>query len=198
MKEVSLYGVSGHALVIMDILDSLGWRVDKLYDDAKKPPCNGMEVFNPKNQPVEGPLIVSIGNNRIRAKIVEKYDLEYSTAIHPSAIISPSAKIGKGTVVMQGAIVQVNSVIGDHCIINSGASIDHECMIDDFVHISPHATLCGNVHVGKFTWVGAGSVIIQGIQVGENCIIGAGSVVIRDVPDNVMVAGNPARIIKHL
>lgn len=159
-----LYGASGHAKVIMDILEANQIRIDGLIDD--NPEVNellGYPVFHQCND--LSPLIISIGNNQIRRKIAEKLDVEFGTAIHPSAVVSPKATVDIGTVVMQGAIIQSCAQIGKHCIINTGASVDHECIIGDYVHISPHATLCGNVHVGEGSW---GSCRISCFARGEN------------------------------
>ena len=191
-----LYGASGHAKVIVDILQSNGKKITGMIDD--NPAINelvGYPVYHELENP--SPVIVSIGDNRIRRKVVEKLqDVEFETAVHTSAIVSPKSEIGEGTVVMQGAIIQSSVVIEKHCIINTGASIDHDCKIADFVHISPHATLCGNVTVGEGTWIGAGAVVIPGIRIGKWAKVGAGSVVIKDIPDNVVVVGNPARILR--
>lgn len=195
MATINLFGASGHAKVIMDIINAQGDDVGCLYDDA--PHCTDIHevpVYKANELNVIGPLIVSIGSNRVRKMISERYPMEYATAMHPKATISSSATIGRGTVVMQNALIQAEARIGEHCIINSGASIDHECVIGDFVHISPHATLCGNVHVGEGSWIGAGATVIPGIRIGRWCTIGAGSTVIRDIPDGVTAYGNPCRI----
>lgn len=196
MATINLFGASGHAKVIMDIINAQGDNVGCFYDD--NPHCtviHGKPVYKASHTVVEEPLVISIGSNRVREQISERYPLVYATAIHPMSIISPTAEIGIGTVVMHGAIVQSDTRIGRHCIINTGASVDHECVIDDYVHISPHATLCGNVHVGEGTWVGAGTTVIPGIKIGKWCTIGAGSVVINDIPDNMIVVGNPCKKI---
>lgn len=196
MATINLFGASGHAKVIKDIIEAYGDQVGCLYDDA--PHCkeiHGKPVYKATDVRVEGPLIISIGSNRIRKILSEKYLLRYERAVHPKAIISPTASIGAGSVVMQGAIIQSDAKIGKHCIINTGASVDHECVIGDFVHISPHATLCGNVHVGEGTWIGAGTTIIPSIKIGNWCVIGAGSVVINDIPDNTTAVGNPCKRI---
>ena len=198
-KEMYLYGAGGHAKVILDILEAQGYEVTGVVDDNPaltefmgKPVLHGVKEVSP--------VIISIGINGTRRKVVEKLNptTVYGTAIHPIAIVSPHATIEEGTVVMQGAIVQTGTQIGKHCIINTGASVDHDCVLENFVHISPHATLCGDVKVGEGTWIGAGAVVIQGIRIGKNCVIGAGSVVCKDVPDGVKAYGNPCKIAEIL
>ena len=192
-----LYGTSGYAKVIIDILGANHEPIEALFDDNE-------EIHNLFDYPVLrpskvcGPLIISIGNNGIRRKIAKELKVEYGKAFHPSAIISEETEIREGSVVMQGAIVQSDACIGSHCIINTGASVDHECLIADYVHISPHCTLCGNVQVGEGTWIGAGSVVIPGVKIGKWSIIGAGSVVTKDIPDGVLAVGNRCKIIKNI
>jgi len=195
---IYLYGASGHAKVIMDIInDNVNVNVPVIKglfdDDPEVKELEGIPVVHEYHG--EEPMIISIGNNSIRKRLVEKLgDIEYATAIHPSAIISPKATIDKGTVVMPGAIINSGARIGKHCIVNTGAAIDHECMIGDYAHISPHATLCGNVQVGEGAWIGAGATVIPGIKIGRWAVIGAGSVVVRDIPDGVTAFGNPCKI----
>lgn len=192
-----LYGCSGHAKVILELLEANKQQVKEIIDD--NPQINelfGIPVTNRYTQ--QSPLIISIGNNAIRKMIAERTKAHFFKAIHPTAIVSPRTKIGDGTVIMAGTILQAETNIGKHCIINTGASIDHECIIDDYVHISPHATLCGNVKVGEGTWIGAGTTIIQGIKIGKWCMIAAGSVVTKDIPDGFLAAGNRCKLIKKI
>ena len=197
MEEVYLYGASGHAKVIADIVETMGGKVVGLIDDNKAvSELLGMPVAH--SFIGQSPLIISIGNNAIRKHLAESLQAIFATAIHPSSVISNRAALGEGTVVMGGAIVNADARIGRHCIINTGASIDHECQIDDYVHISPHATLCGNVIVGEGTWVGAGATVIQGVKIGRWAMIGAGSVVTKDVPDGWLAVGNRCKCIKQI
>lgn len=199
METINLFGASGHAKVIKDIIEASGNRIGYLYDDyPRSSKIHGSPVVKPSEIPVKGPMIISIGSNSVRKAIANRYHINYTKAIHPASIISQSVMIGMGTVVMQGSIIQSDVRIGNHCIINTGASIDHECKIGDFVHISPHATLCGNVSVGEGSWIGAGAIIIPGIRIGKWSVIGAGAVVISDIPDNVVAVGNPCIITRHL
>ncbi len=199
MNTINLYGASGHAKVIMDILHSMGVDVGKIFDD--NPDIHVLDGINVYHQidDIESPIIISIGNNTIRQKIVRKNpDFVFGKAVHTSSILSPDVTVGEGSVIMQGTIIQSDAHIGKHCIVNSGASVDHECFIEDFVHISPHATLCGNVTVGEGTWIGAGSTVIQSVNIGKWSVIGAGSVVVSNIPDGVVAYGNPCKIIKKI
>ncbi len=190
-----LYGASGHAKVIMDILAANKIPIEALVDDnAELDELQGIPVIHS----AEGcsPFIISIGNNKIRKMIAERLQTDFISVIHPSAIISSSASIDEGTVVMHGAIVQADAKIGKHCIINTAATIDHECVIGDYVHISPNASLCGNVQVGEGTWIGAGATVIPCVKIGKWSVIGAGSVVLKDIPDGVVAYGNSCKVSK--
>lgn len=188
-----LYGASGHAKVIIDILQATETPVEALFDDDSS--INELLSIPVKHQwNGEAPIVVSVGNNNYRKQIAERLNCEFGTAIHPSAIVSPYSTIGEGSVVMQGTVIQSNACVGRHCIVNTGATIDHECVLGDYVHVSPQATLCGNVHVGEGAWIGAAAVVIPGVKIGRWSVIGAGSVVLNDIPDGVVAYGNPCRV----
>ncbi|MBQ7856527.1 MAG: acetyltransferase [Alistipes sp.] len=193
-----LYGASGHAKVIVEILEACGIEVEGLFDDSEAveslfgyPVCRYGEEHN-------GQMIISIGNNGVRRSIAERVGGKFGVAIHPSAVISPRAAIGEGSVVMQGAVVQAEAKVGRHCIVNTGATIDHECHLGDYVHISPNATLCGNVTVGEGTQIGAGAVVVPGVHIGKWSLVCAGSVVTKDIPDNCIASGNRCEVVKYL
>lgn len=192
-----LFGASGHGKVIAEIAEENHIAVDGFIDaDISKQEILGYKVIHQIHEH-EIETIISIGNNKVRKKIVDNNkNFLYLTLIHPKTSISKRAKIGEGTVVMSGVSINSEVNIGKHCIINTNASIDHECIIDDYVHISPNAALAGNVEVGEGTHIGIGSSIIQGIKIGKWCTIGAGAVIIKDVPDGATVVGNPGKIIK--
>ena len=127
-------------------------------------------------------VVVAIGDNNTRRKVVRNLEAEwrkkrlpskFGVAIHSGAIVSPTAKIGEGTVVMAGAVIQAEAVIGKHCIINTCASVDHECILQPFVHIAPGAHLCGGVFVGEGGFVGTGVCLAPGFRVPEWTLIKA-------------------------
>lgn len=190
-----LFGASGHGKVIKEIIEANGQVVEAFVDDnlSVNKLC-GKKVLHGETE--LSPMIVSIGVNCIRKKVVEKLHCKFGIAIHPTAVVSPSAKIGEGTVVMAGAIINADTVVGKHCIINTGASVDHECVIADYCHIAPHATLCGQVHVGEGTLVGVGVCVIPCINIGSWCTIGAGAAVTKNIESNMKEVGVPARPLR--
>ena len=193
-----LFGASGHAKVIIDILEGNGVQVEKIYDDNPRTDnIFGIGVEHSSQIGENKTAIISVGNNTNRKKISETYKFQYQIAVHKTAVISVHSKIGEGTVVMANVAFNPSVEIGKHCIINTGAVLEHDCKISDFAHISPNAALAGNVEVGEGTHVGIGASVIQGIKIGKWATIGAGAVVIKDVPDFAVVVGSPARIIKY-
>lgn len=196
-----LVGAGGHALVVLDICRLSGIPVHGVFTDGPaNPRIRDMQIFLRDEKKIEADdaVLVAIGSNEARKRIVKDLACGFFTAIHPSAVIDASVNLGKGTVIMGGTVLNASATVGDHVIINTGSVVDHECVVEDFVHISPNATLCGNVQVGEGTHIGAGAVVIPNIRIGRGCVIGAGAVVIRDVPPQSMVVGNPARVIKQL
>ena len=186
-KKIYIYGASGHGLVVADIARSSGYDEIVFLDDASE------FKFSPELEKAD--IIIAIGQNKTRemiSKRVEAAGFEIVNLIHKSAVVSESAMLEKGVVVMSNAVINAKAHIKEGAIINSGAVIEHECVIGKFAHISPNAALAGNVSVGEFTHVGIGSSVIQGISIGKNCIIGAGSVVVRDIKDGIKAYGVPA------
>ena len=197
-QQLYLYGASGHCKVIIDILEACNRHVSGIVDDfSKEPSLKGIALMG-QIKDATADYIIAIGSNSARRRIASANDLRYATAVHPSAVVSPHARISEGTVVMAGAIVNSDAAIGRHCIVNSAAVIEHDCSISDFAHISPGARLAGNVAVGEGAHIGIGACVIQGVRIGKWAVIGAGAVVIRDVPDCAVVVGNPGRVIKYV
>ena len=96
-------------------------------------------------QPPDAPLVVAVGDNAQRRLIVERLDVEWVSAIHSTATIAKTVRLGVDNVILHGSVIQANARIGSHVLINTAASVDHDNVIGDFAHISPHATLCGHV-----------------------------------------------------
>lgn len=198
-NELNLYGASGHCKVVIDILRESKKEIHSIIDDdVNKKELHGILVLHSSLYDLasKSKVIVTIGDNTIRKMIVEKIKADFDTAMHPKAIVSRTATIGCGTVLLAGAIVNADAIVGNHCIINTGSIIEHDCIIGDYVHVSPNATLSGSVIVNEGVHIGVGACVIQGVTIGKWAIVGAGAVILKDVPDFAVVVGNPGRIIK--
>jgi sugar O-acyltransferase (sialic acid O-acetyltransferase NeuD family) len=198
--KIFLYGAGGHAKVILELIEANKLLCAGIYDEyTGRKELLGYAISGTLDdlyKQSDATLIIAIGNNLIRRKLVHQLAAEWGNVFHPSASISTRCTIGEGTVVMAGVSVNSEAIIGQHCIINTNSSIDHDCRIGDYVHISPNAALAGNVQVGEGTHIGIGAAIIQGVKIGRWVTVGAGSVIIRDIPDYAVVVGNPGRIIR--
>lgn len=202
-----VYGAGGHAQVVIDVLRARGIDVRRQYNDvpANQHPATrnvhpGIRLQGPDDFPeLDVPLVLAVGINGERAELAqvlaEVRGARFGQAIHPSALIAPTARIGEGTVVLHGAIVQPNARIGRQVLVNTAASVDHDCVVGDYAHVSPRAALCGHVEVGEGTHIGVGAVVIPKVRIGRWCRVGAGAVVIRDLPDHCTAVGNPARVL---
>lgn len=193
MKKVVIFGAGGHGHVIADIVEACGDRVEAFLDDTK----SNTDITGPisEYERYEGcEFIIGIGNTAARERL-SNLPLKWYTAIHPTAVVSPKAIIGEGTVIMPNAVVNSRAVIGKHTIINTGAIVEHDNVIEDFVHVSVGVKLGGTVWIGKSSWIGIGATVSNNIKICSDCVIGAGAVVVNDIEIKGKYIGLPAQII---
>ena len=118
------------------------------------------------------------------------------TLIDPSAFVHPSAIIGRGTVIYPNCFIGVEAVLGECCFLLSGAAVNHNCILGDRIVMATGAHLAGNVRVSEAAYIGQDATIRQYSNIGANSLIGMGAVVVKDVPDNAVMVGNPARLLR--
>lgn len=197
-NRLVVIGAGGHGRVIADIALKNGYLDIFFADDNAVGTnmgfpiiCTSADVEQQDNGKTD--FIIAIGDNRIRKKIAERYQLNWATLVHPSAQIGANVKIGSGTVVMAGAIINSCAQVGKHCIINSSSVIEHDNVVESYAHISPKAALGGAVHVGECTHIGIGATVKNNISICNNCLIGAGAVVVDSITESATYIGVPAR-----
>ncbi len=194
MKPIAIIGCGGHSKVVTSAIRLNQYNIVGYYDDNNN---NCLDKIN--NIDGNYHYFCAIGNNKIRKKIYESYkNFNWPNIIHPFSFVDNDIQLGKGNLICAGCVIQANVNIGDQCIINTKSSIDHDCNIGSYVHVAPGVTLCGHVNVGDLTFIGAGSTVINDIKIGSNVFIGAGSNVVKNIPDKVLVYGNPCKIIKKI
>jgi sugar O-acyltransferase (sialic acid O-acetyltransferase NeuD family) len=207
-----IWGSSGHAMVLGDILLAQGKSVVALFDNDTKarPAVEGVEIFYGRSgfeswlecrhdlQDIR--FLIAIGGAKGKDRLALN-DYLISRGLAPGKVIStrasvsPSASIGAGSQILDGAIVAARASLGRQCIVNHGTQVDHESSLADGVHLAPGAILCGSVRVGESAFLGAGCVVLPRLEIGYGATVGAGAVVTRNVPDGAKVVGNPARQI---
>jgi len=208
MGDLVLWGASGHGKVVLDIARAMGgFTTISFVDDACE--RSGLDFCD---CPVFGAgqhlqwlrdrggakYVVSIGHNEMRAACFQRafdHGLLPATLIHPAAVVSKSARLEDGTVVMAKAVINADARIGKNCIVNTAAVVEHDCRIGDHVHLSPGVLLGGGVTVHSFAHVGIGAIALPGAEIGAGAIVGAGAVVLDSVPSGATVVGIPARAL---
>jgi acetyltransferase EpsM len=209
---VVIWGASGHALVVADIVRLAGQFevigfLDDLSPERRGHRFCGATVLGGSEE-LQGlygrgvhHVLIAVGDCKARIRLAasaREHGFDLALAIHPCATIASDVQIGAGSVIAAGAVINPGSVIGENVIINTSASVDHECIVEDGAHICPGARLAGRVTVGRGSWVGIGASVVDHVRIGAGAIIGAGAVVTLDIPDGVVAFGLPAKVRREV
>jgi sugar O-acyltransferase (sialic acid O-acetyltransferase NeuD family) len=208
-----IIGAKGFAKEVLEIVHQLK-QLDNLafYDDVNDdvpeklfgqfPVLRAIEETSLYFKTIDNQFTIGIGNPVLRKKLCDKFKAlggKFSSTISPLATIgSYDVQIGSGSNIFSGSVFSNSTIIGKGCIIYYNSIITHDCKIGDFVEISPAVTILGRCQIGSYSQIGSNATILPGIKIGKNVIVGAGSVVTKDLPDNCVVVGIPAKIIKEL
>jgi len=208
---LGIYGSGGLGREVLDLAlsvnaKSIEWEKIVFIDDNKSVPIvNGSDVFSFEEFRAFFPagvskIVIAVGEPVIRQKLREKvaadgYGLQ--TLVHPSAFVGTDTHLGDGTIVQFGSFVSCNSDIGENVLIQPITCIGHDCIIGRDAVVSPLAAISGNCRIGERAYIGGSVPVKESITIGSDSIVGMGSAVLRDIPDNVVALGNPARPMKN-
>ncbi|MFN3373232.1 MAG: acetyltransferase [Chloroflexus sp.] len=210
-QRILIIGAGGHGQVVADILlqaaaNGGDWQPIGYLDDNPRrygEQALGLPVFGPvatlASIPHDG-IVIAIGDNRTRARLFTELTArgeQLVSAIHPSAIIAAGVTIGPGTMICAGAIINPGSIIGANVILNTGCTIDHHNQIGDHAHIAPGVHTGGEVVIGAGTLIGIGAIVMPQRRVGVWSVVGAGALVQRDVGNEMIAIGVPARPLRE-
>ena len=192
---------------LFDLVSEIeGFQIEAFVENLEQERCNGTLEGRPiiwvdHIQPLANTCQAICGiTTTLRDRFVEQvraYGVKFATLIHPTARVSGMSSIGEGSIISPGVIVASHTSLGKHVFVNRAALIGHHTHIGDYVSIQPGANIAGACHIGEKTYIGMGAIVIDHITIGKNSIIAAGAVVTKDVPENVLVAGIPAKVIKE-
>lgn len=179
-----------------DVNDDIG---NNLYN--RFPILHSLEKAKHYFETVDNRFTIGIGNPDLRKKLVIKFDAIGGVL---SSTISKNAEIGSfGVRIEEGCNIMTNVVITNDIMLHKGvlvnqiSSIGHDVIIGEFTEICPNVCISGNCKIGKKVFIGTGAILLPGITVGNNVIIGAGALVSKNLPDNCVAIGVPAKIIKQ-
>ncbi len=200
-----IVGGGGHGKVVADAAMATGaWKriafLDNHWHSLGR--VLGLEMLGANDamerlRPEFDDLLVALGDNDRRMDLLDRgRALGYILPVlrHPDSSVSPTARIGEGTVVFAQAAVNPAAEIGRGVIINTGAAIEHDCRIGDGGQVSPGACMGGEARLGAQAFLGINASVLPKVSVGEGTTVGAGAAVIRDLPRNVVATGVPARV----
>jgi sugar O-acyltransferase (sialic acid O-acetyltransferase NeuD family) len=212
-ERLLIVGVGGHALVVADavlasgIYELVGFvaRAVSADDVLRVAPLIGgdEELVRLMGEYRIDSIVVAIGDNAIRRKVLGRLqrdhsgEVEFPAIVHPTASIGTKATIGEGSVVLAGAVVGPGAKVGDGCLVNTRASLDHHGVLEDYASLAPGVTTGGNVSIGEGSAVSIGAIVLHGRSIGDWSVVGAGATVIEDVPDGVVAYGTPAKVIRE-
>lgn len=142
------------------------------------------------------------GNPAAKRKAVERIkavcQVGFPLVVSPHSYVSRFVEWGEGCVIANPFnYITVDVTFGAHVWVNNYTGIGHDTAIGDYTTLYTGINCGGGIRIGNDCIIGSGVTIKPGIRIGNNVIVGGGAVVVKDVPDNVVVAGNPARILKE-
>lgn len=202
MKKLVIFPFNGNAIEALDCVNTdeyefLGFVDDDIskksihYDVLRRDFIEKYkEVFL---LAVPGSSLSYLNRENIISSLPIKNTERFVSIQHPMASVGKNVKVGINCVVMAGVVLTSNAKIGNHVCILPNSVIHHDVVIGDFTLIGSNVVVAGGTSIGKNCYLGSGSNIMNGLSVGDSSLIGMGSNVIRDVKEQVVVAGNPAR-----
>lgn len=209
INSIVILGAGAYGEVVSELAEDCGYTVKAYFDDdpdKQRTSKAGVHVAGTisnfmQNNDLDGMHVaVAIGNNVLRSELLNTARSRGAytpNLIHNSAVISKTARIGAGVLIQANAIVWAGATIEDNCIISAGAVVSHHAVLREGSFVSILGAVGAGVKVGPNAFIGMGATIIpEAKSIGRNVTVGAGSTVVRCVPDGVIVAGVPARLIK--
>lgn len=209
-KDIYILGVGHNTIVTIDLAEACGYRIAGLYHYEKTRVGEyyfGHKIVGTNEDLFEKDLsdknfAISVGNNIIRSELFNNLINKggnIPNLIHPSAVVSKYSKFGRGLQVHALCVIDPDVIIGDDCMISDGSIVNHSVVMNNHCFVACNVVVGAYTKVNDFSFIGSGATLISGKanSIGYNSIIGAGAVVTKPVEENIIVVGNPAKILKR-
>ena len=202
-KRFLIVGAGGFAKEVADMLVALGHEVAGFYTEPSATvahPVGAATVIQDLSAAACDAAVIAIGDTATRQRFYErlKGDFDLPGLVHPSAVVSPSARLREGALIMPNVVVSADAEIGTCAAVNVGCYVAHDCSVGAYSHLAAGTRMGGGSGVGTGVFCGTSTVLLPEIRIGDWSVTGAGAVVTKDVPDRTLVAGVPARTLRTL
>ena len=212
-EKIVIIGAGQHARVVLynveeqnkyeviGFLDSDDNRIGKIFEGKEilgNYQKENLKEFSKKMG--TNKFFIGFGNMKYRKKVFDYFinnGWEAVNIIHPNAVVSKNARLGKGILIECGCLITPNPIIGDNVVVNTGSQVNHDNIIEDNVYIASGVILSGGIKIGENTLLDDGVIVTLGCSVGKNSLIGAGAVVTKNIPDEVVAYGSPCKVIRE-
>lgn len=210
-KVLAVYGAGGLGREVLELAKIINGREKRwdgfifIDDGVGIPPLvNGIKVYDYPGTVRQfkgiAEVAMGVGEPAIREMLFSKLKrdgMSLAALIHPDVYVPENTHVGEGVIIQMGCFISCNVTISDYVYIQPHVNVGHDCVLEEGCMAAGFCNISGAVHVGKYSYLASSTCIKQGISIGDNCVVGMGAVVFRDVKDNMIVLGNPAKVISR-
>lgn len=143
--------------------------------------------------------VYKIGGQDERIELYEHLnipDSQLCTFVHPFAYVAPSVRLGPGCVVLANSAISPMTAIGRCCLILNNVNIGHDNIIGDYVKFTANSCIGADLTIGSGAWFGLNCTVRGKLTIGDRAVVGMGAVVTKDIGEDEIWVGNPARFHK--
>lgn len=210
-----IFGVSNMLSDVYDCVNGLGKKITRIVVNMPEQMRERTKDFETRLQELnERPLITSLDDfapeegeeyfiipttpkKYVLVELLKsRHQLQFSKLIHPTAYVSPYAKIGQNVFIGANSVIGPGSVVKNHVFIHHGVTVGHDTVIHKYARLNPGSNIAGHVQIFDGAMIGIGASVIEELVIGKEAIVAAGAVVIRDVEEKTLVTGAPAVVKK--
>ncbi len=210
-----LFGVSNMLSDVVECINLLGKRVTRLVINMpeqkrertkdletrllelnERPLITPLEDFAPQEGEEYFVVPTTLKKSVLIEFLKDAYSLQFSQLIHPTAYVSPHAKIGQGVFIGAMSVISPGCVLMDNVFVNRGVTVGHDTILHEYVRLNPGSNIAGHVEIFDGAMIGLGASVLEELVIGREAVVAAGSVVIKDVNEKTLVAGVPAVVKK--